>query len=105
MKRIFLLLFTAILITGCSNSGSSSESAPEEAPEISLVSYEFKVDGIQDQAISDSIFYLHFKLQGIDKMIISKKDSTVVITVDPEKLNRDALATAIEDQGGVILNN
>lgn len=106
MKYFVVLVIAGILIscTGGNNKSGDASSAPA-SEESQLVSFKFKVDGLQDAAIADSIFRLHFKIEGIDKMIISEKDCTVVFTVDPELLNYEGLYKAVEEQGGVVLKN
>ena len=45
-----------------------------------LVSYAYKVDGLQDSVISDAIWRLIFQLEGIDKLVLSKDDSVALFS-------------------------
>ncbi len=103
--RIFsAFLVVAFVLLSCGNQPKKESPQPESADMPALVSYQFKVDGIQDEAIKDSIFHLHFRIEGIDEMVISSRDCTVVFTVDPDLLNKEGLRKAIEMQGGKVLN-
>jgi len=64
----------------------------------------FKVNGLQDSIVSDSIWKMIFQLQGVEKLVISKSDSSAAFTVNPKNLNGEMLAAEIEKRGGKVLN-
>jgi hypothetical protein len=102
-KLIFFLLFFVI---ACSGNKTNKDSAKMQMnmSKIKMVSYKFKVDGVQDSVISDSIWKMIFKLQGIDNLVISKADSTVIFRIDPNQVSVEALKAEIASRGGKIIN-
>ncbi len=107
MKQIIGILAIIVLSTACS--GFKKKSKADEATVTveqaeGLVSYAYKVDGLQDSVISDAIWRLIFQLEGIDKLVLSKDDSVALFTVDPSKVSDSLLKAEIENRGGKILN-
>lgn len=70
-----------------------------------METYKFKVEGLQDSLLSDTIWKMIFQVQGIDKLIISKSDSTVVFTANDSLVDGKQLKAEIEKRGGKILSD
>lgn len=104
MKQLGIILIVLIAIFACS--GNKKKSAPAESAvrETGFVSFKYKVDGLQDSIIADSVWKMIFKIEGIDKLVISRADCTVVFTVDPELVSSDSLKNEIGRRGGEVLN-
>ena len=99
MKKLSLL-FAVFLLMACGTSGSKSEQSADGSK---LTSYSFKVDGLQDSVLSDTIWKMIFQVDGIDKLVISKNDSSVRFSVDPAKVTQQQITAEIEKRGGKIL--
>lgn len=106
MKKIWLLLGLALIIAACA--GKKKEEPAEEAvtleEDAGLITYKYKVAGLQDTLISDSIWRIIFQVDGIDKLILSRDDSIAIFTVDPELVSNELLRDEITRRGGVLLN-
>ena len=106
MKNIWLIIGLAFIIAACT--GKKKEKPAEEAVTIELdaglVTYKYKVAGLQDTIISDSIWRIIFQVDGIDKLVLSRDDSIVVFTVDPELVSNELLRNEITLRGGILLN-
>ncbi len=103
MKQIGILLVLAIVISACSGNKQKKTQPADMAPESGFVSYKYKVDGVQDSVIADSVWKMIFIINGIDKLVISRADCTVVFSVDPELVSSDSLKNEIGRRGGEIL--
>ena len=101
MKKLWILLALSLAVA-CGISGSKK--VIEMKTGKNLVNYKFKVDGLQDSTLSDTIWKMIFQVKGIDKLIISKTDSSVLFSVNDSLLNQQKLMTEIEKRGGKILN-
>ena len=77
MKKLWILL-TLSLMVACGTSGTKK--VVDTTTGKNLVNYKFKVDGLQDSALSDTIWKMIFQVKGIDKLIISKDQ--LVYTLD-----------------------
>lgn len=102
-KSIILLLFLGLACHG-NKSDKGSAQALMTVQNAKLVNYVFKIDGLQDSVISDSIWRMIFKVPGIDKLVISKADSTVIFSIDPKLVSNEALKAEITRRGGKIIN-
>jgi hypothetical protein len=104
MKKFVIILM--FFLAACS--GNKTEKVeirkPISVQKDGLQTFLFKVDGLQDSIVSDSIWKMILQLQGVEKLIILKKDSTVAFTVNPKNQNGEALAVEIEKRGGKVLN-
>jgi len=102
ITALFLLIF--LVLTSC-NRNVETKRKPIAVQKDGKETYLFKVDGIQDSIISDSIWKMVFKFKDdIDKMLISIPDSSVIITIDPKNMDAEKLAAEIENRGGKVLN-
>ena len=103
MKRLGILMVLVISIIACTGNKKKSPQPEDTLPESNLVSYEYKVAGIQDSLIADSVWKMIFHVDGIDKLVISRADCIVVFTVDPELVTSDFLQREIGRRGGEVL--
>jgi hypothetical protein len=103
-KLLFILLIAtwAVACTGKKNKNQSDTSESEKAKE--MVTYKYKINGLQDSIISDSIWRIIFQVDGVDKLILSKSDSSAIFTVDPTLVDNQLLKTEIAKRGGVVLD-
>jgi|WetSurMetagenome_2_1015567.scaffolds.fasta_scaffold1592694_1 hypothetical protein len=105
MKKLFSLLLLTTWLVACT--GKKEKATPEvpmtTGQDKGLVTYSFKVNGLQDSVVSDSIWRIIFQVQGVDKLILSKNDSSAVFTVDPKLVTSELLKTEITRRGGFVL--
>jgi len=103
MKKlgILFLALALVLASSCKKRTSQTETVVSEKE--GLVTYRYKVVGLEDSVISDSIWRMIFQLEGIEKMILSQDDSTAVFTVEPELINNELLMAEIENRGGILI--
>jgi hypothetical protein len=105
MKQLAIILLFILFACGGNKTEATKHRKPIAMQEDGKETFLFKVDGLQDSIIADSIWKMIFKYQtDIDKLVISKPDSSVVITIDPKNMTGDMLATEIEKRGGKVLN-
>jgi hypothetical protein len=104
MKKIFFILMIFLIACGTNKSKLIKERKPITIQKDGKETYYFKVDGLKDSIVSDSIWKIIFQLEGIDKLILSKKDSSAFFTIDPKLIKVDVIAKEIEKRGGKVLN-
>lgn len=105
MKKAAIILMFFLFACGGNKTESAKTRKPIVVQKDGKETFLFKVDGLQDSLIADSIWKMIFTFQqDIDKLIISKPDSSVVITIDPKNMNADILAAEITKRGGKVLN-
>ncbi len=106
MKKIGFIVLIAIWAIACTGKKQEKQNETITLPDQKegMVTYKYKVDGLQDSAISDSIWRIIFQVEGVDKLILSKSDSSAIFTVDPKLVNNDMLKDEIARRGGVVLN-
>jgi hypothetical protein len=104
MKKLGILLLTLgiMLASSCKQKTSQKETVIQEKE--GLITYKYKVVGLEDSVISDSIWRIIFQVEGIEKMVLSQDDSTALFTVDPALVSNDNLMEEIEKRGGLLLN-
>jgi hypothetical protein len=107
MKKIFILIFFAAWAVACTG---KKERPAGEIPMTSeqdsgLVTFSYKVDGLNDSVVSDSIWRIIFQVEGVEKLILSKNDSTAVFTVDTTLITSELIKNEIAKRGGIVLNN
>jgi PBP1b-binding outer membrane lipoprotein LpoB len=105
MKKLAVIFSITLFIVACSTNKKDSETNDNKTPEVdkNLVTYKYKVVGLQDSIVSDSIWRIIFQVDGIDKLVLSKDDSMAVFTVDPELVDESELEQEIASRGGVVL--
>jgi hypothetical protein len=106
MRKIFIIMLIATWAIACTGKKNKAENVNPMTTDQDkgLVTYKFKVDGLQDSIVSDSIWKIIFQLNGVDKLILSKNDSSAVFTVDPKLVSNELLKTEIAKRGGVVLD-
>ncbi len=105
MKKIYVLLVLVLMLASCSgNRKDKTVKEPATEQDRGMITYKFKVVGLQDSAISDSIWRIIFQVDGIDKLILSRDDSVAVFTVDPELVSNELLRDEIARRGGVLMD-
>jgi hypothetical protein len=104
MKNVFIILMFFLIACGGNKSKPLKEYKPLAIQKDGKETYFFKVDGLQDSIVSDSIWKMIFQQEGIDKLILSKTDSSAVFTVDPKLIKGEVIAKEIEKRGGKVLN-
>ena len=107
MKKLLFIFGVTLFIVACTGikkDKSTDEEAGMETANTELVTYQYKIDGLQDSIVSDSIWRIIFQMDGVDKLIISRDDSTAIFTVDPELVTNEILEKEIESRGGKLLN-
>ena len=104
MKKLGLIFiaFGLILASSCKQKTKQSEPIIQEKE--GLVSYKYKVVGLEDSIISDSIWRIIFQVEGIEKMILSQDDSTALFTVEPDLVSNELLIEEIEKRGGKLVD-
>jgi hypothetical protein len=104
-KNIAMIIVVFLFVLCSCNKTVETKRKPIAVEKDGKETYLFKVDGLQDSLVSDSIWKMVFKYKDdIDKMLISKLDSSVIITIEPKNLDAKELATEIEIRGGKVLN-
>ncbi len=107
MKKFWIFISLVLLVVACSGNRKDKSSGEEAIPveqDNEMVTYKFKVGGLQDSVISDSIWRIIFQVEGIDKLVLSRDDSVAVFTVDPELVSNQLIRDEITRRGGVLLN-
>jgi hypothetical protein len=100
MKNLFIILI--FLLIACE--GNKKIYKPISIQKDGKETYLFKVDGLQDSTVTDSIWKMIFQKEGIDKLVLSKTDSTAVFTIDPKFIKGSVIVEEIEKRGGIVLN-
>ncbi|MGD2034078.1 MAG: hypothetical protein PVF73_03415 [Bacteroidales bacterium] len=104
MKKLGIVLLTLALVLVCSCKNRQKPAEPEVLKEQEgLVTYKYKVIGLEDSVISDSIWRIIFQVEGIEKLILSQDDSMAVFTVRPELVNNELLTGEITRRGGKVI--
>jgi hypothetical protein len=106
MRKLVFILFIAIWAIACNGKKNNQpvENQMTTDQDKGLVTYKYKVVGLQDSLVSDSIWKIIFQLNGVDKLILSKNDSSAVFTVDPILVSNDSLKSEITRRGGVVID-
>lgn len=79
MKNAILLIFSA-LIFSCTSNVNKPETEVFDSP---FSIHMFKLDGLNDSVIQDSVWKMIFTIDGIEELNIDRKDSLLTIkTVD-----------------------
>lgn len=106
MKKFWILIGFIILLGACSGNkkDKSNEETVPATQNSGLITYKFKVEGLQDSIVSDSIWRIIFQVEGVDKLVLSRDDSVAVFTVDPKLVSNQLIRDEISKRGGVVLN-
>lgn len=105
MKKFWILSFITIFFFACGGSPKNKDIKPVTVQEDNgMITYKYRVEGLQDSIISDSIWKIIFQVDGIDKLVLSKNDCTAVFTVEPELVTTKLLEKEIKERGGKLIN-
>jgi hypothetical protein len=104
MKKVLIFLIFILLLLSCGKTASKNNLKPINIQKDGKETYFFKVSGLQDSIVSDSIWKMIFQQQGIDKLVLSKTDSSAVFTIDPKLITGKVIVQEIEKRGGKVLN-
>ena len=104
MKKLGLIFIALGLMLATSCKKKTTQSEPIIVEKEGLVSYKYKIVGLEDSLISDSIWRIIFQVEGIEKMILSQDDSTALFTVEPDLVNNELLVKEIEKRGGKLVD-
>jgi len=102
-KGVVILMF---VLAACSSNKTETKEPrkPISVQQNGLETYLFKVDGLQDSITADSIWKIIFQLEGVEKLVISKSDSSAAFTIKQKTITGEMLAEEIEKRGGKVLN-
>jgi hypothetical protein len=100
MKKILVLLIIIAIHASCKNV-SKDNTAAEVIDSFTV--YKFKVSGLNDSIVSDSIWKMIFKIDGIDELVINKADSLVKVRISTENADKNLISGEIERRGGKII--
>jgi hypothetical protein len=106
MKKIFFVFMFALLIAACTGSKKDKQAGEDtmtEGTSKQFVTYQYKVAGLQDSVVSDSIWRIIFQVGGIDKLVLSRDDSMAIFTVDPDSVDNALLEKEIVSRGGILI--
>lgn len=107
MKKTIFIFTIALLMIACSGGNKENKTEKEsriETQDEGLVSYTYKINGLQDSIIADSIWRIIFQVEGINKLVLSRDDSVAVFEVDAKLVSNELLEEEIVSRGGEILN-
>lgn len=100
--KIILALSLSLFITAC---GTGKPKAVDNIIEKETVfqMHSYKVAGLSDTVVVDSVWKLMFSFNGIEELVMDKKDSVVSFKVDSALVNLQALEQEVEQRGAKIL--
>jgi len=106
MKKLVFILSSLVLIAACTGTSKDKEDSKDTVTvqQDSLSVLEFKIDGLQDSIVSDSIWRIIMQVEGVSQVVLSKADSMAVFEVDPGLVSNEMLEEEIRSRGGVLLN-
>jgi hypothetical protein len=106
MKKLVFIFTTLVLIAACTGTSKDKETKDTDATmqQDSLAVLEFKIDGLQDSIVSDSIWRIIMQVEGVSQVVLSKADSMAVFEVNPELVSSEMLEEEIRSRGGILLN-
>ena len=106
MKKSLFVLAVVLFVVACTGSKKDQKASEDMSLESTteFVTYKFKVDGLQDSIVSDSIWRIIFQVEGIDKLVLSRDDSLAIFTIDPKLVDKTVLEKEIASRGGVLLD-
>jgi hypothetical protein len=102
MKKYLVFFLFLILTTSCGkNTQTIEDTQPISTKQLRL--YRFKVIGLADSIIADSVWKMVFTVNGIEQLVVRKVDSTVLVNADSLLVTKELLMDEIEKRGAVIL--
>jgi hypothetical protein len=64
-----------------------------------LVMLKYKVIGLDNQVIADSLLKIQFKLQAIENIYFNKDDSTLIVRLDKSQVEPSVVCAEIQNRG------
>jgi ethanolamine transporter EutH len=101
MKKYLVFLIFIIIQVGCKKSSSNMKDANTTIEKFTV--YKYKVVGLNDSIISDSIWKMIFKIEGIDELVIDKVDSLVTVKINKTNVDEKRISDEIQLRGGKII--
>jgi hypothetical protein len=102
MKKILFITFAIMpLLFSCK--GKTSEDTSNAGLTGNFEEFKFKVIGLNDSIIADSVWKIIFKVDGIDGLVINKDDSTVIVKIEAGKISREQISSEIEGRGAIVI--
>lgn len=101
MKKIIAAFVCLAIFAACKNQSEKIDSSIDTLNQFAV--YKYKVSGLNDSIISDSVWKMIFKVEGIEEMLINKDDSSVVVKVLAEKVGPDLISAEINKRGALVL--
>lgn len=98
MKKILLLLFVISIQLACKNSANEEGTVSPNAEKFTVLKY--SVQGLNDTVISDSIWKMIFKVEGIEELYIDKEKSEIKIKILTEYADARKISKEIKSRGG-----
>ncbi len=102
MRKFFLGFLLLLLAASCKKQ-SNSESTEVASDTLNLQVFEFKVSGMEDSLVADSLWKMIFTIEGIDQIILQKEDSLLVVRCSGQ-LSEEFLEAEIERRGASMIN-
>ena len=102
MKKYIFYLVAVLALSSCGNA-SQNEKPQNTDDKENYSNYSYKVIGLNDSIVSDSIWKMIFTIEGIDQMLLNKDDSTIEIKANRELVNPEELAEEITKRGATII--
>lgn len=95
MKIFWIILFALVLVS-CKQNNDAPKSTE-------LITHSYKVGGLNDSIIADSVWKIMFVYPEIEQLAIDNKDSMLVLTVNSTFNEIAKLENEIEKRGAKIL--
>lgn len=102
MRKFLLGIVLLLLIASCKKQ-SNSESTTVASDTSNLQVFEFRVSGMEDSLVADSLWKMIFTIEGIDQIILQKEDSLLLVRCSSE-LSEDLLEAEIQRRGASLIN-
>jgi hypothetical protein len=100
MKKLLVLFIIIAIYSSCKSHSNNNFKVSVMG---NYTIYEYKVIGLENSEISDSIWKMIFKVEGIDELIINKDDSIVKVKVLTKNADGNKILDEIEHRGGEII--
>ncbi len=97
--RILLLAVLTISLS-CKTKPEKKKNISEEEQ---YTVYSYKVEGVNDSLIADSVWKIVFSLPGIEELVIDKEELLVTVKADVSLIKEDRIKQEIEKRGGNIV--
>ena len=98
--KTLLSLMLLMLFFACKN---TSEQNVEKQELTEDVTYSFKVNGLNDSLVSDSVSKIIFMFPGLEEMTVDRTDSIISIRYKLESIEIEQFKEELENRGVEIL--